>query len=151
VFIVAVITQLSAMFWWGTWVLLWAKNFRCRVLRGCIQKFLDWVDNEIYAYILYYSLEATQRVMAAKLTRLSHEILIQLHLVAEGCTICSSRSRRPVRKLLDTPSYLTRLALYFGWIVAVPSKPLRKMSQGTNMSLGSAQKATLRAVLNLRA
>jgi len=25
--------------------------------------------------------------------------------VAENCTICSSRSRRPVRKLLDTPSY----------------------------------------------
>jgi hypothetical protein len=43
--------------------------------------------------------------MAAKLTRLTHEIAIQLHLVAESCTICSSRSRRPVRKLLDTPSY----------------------------------------------
>jgi hypothetical protein len=26
--------------------------------------------------------------------------------VAESCTICSSRSGRPVRKLLDTPSYL---------------------------------------------
>jgi len=25
--------------------------------------------------------------------------------VAESCTISSSRSRRPVRKLLDTPSY----------------------------------------------
>jgi hypothetical protein len=43
--------------------------------------------------------------MAAKLTKLTHKIAIQLHLVAEGCTICSSRSRRPVRKLLDTPSY----------------------------------------------
>jgi len=31
--------------------------------------------------------------------------VIQLHLVAESRTICSSRSRRPVRKLLDTPSY----------------------------------------------
>jgi hypothetical protein len=49
--------------------------------------------------------EATQRVMAAKLTRLTHKIAIQLHLVAESCTICSSRSRRPVLKLLDTPSY----------------------------------------------
>jgi len=28
-----------------------------------------------------------------------------LQLVAESCTICSSRSGRPVRKLLDTPSY----------------------------------------------
>jgi hypothetical protein len=28
--------------------------------------------------------------MAAKLTRLTHQIAIQLHLVAESCTICSS-------------------------------------------------------------
>jgi hypothetical protein len=49
---------------------------------------------------------AMQRVMAAKLTRLTHKIAIKLRLVAESCTICSSRSRRPVRKLLDTPSYV---------------------------------------------
>jgi hypothetical protein len=48
---------------------------------------------------------ATQRVMAAELTRLTHKIATQLYLVAESCTICSSRSRRPVRKLLDLPSY----------------------------------------------
>jgi len=42
--------------------------------------------------------------MVAKLTRLTHKIAIQLHLMAEGCTICSTRSRRPVRKLLDTPA-----------------------------------------------
>jgi hypothetical protein len=35
----------------------------------------------------------------------THKIAIQLHLVAESCTICSRRSRQPVRKLLDTPSY----------------------------------------------
>jgi hypothetical protein len=46
-----------------------------------------------------------QRIMAAKLIRLTHKIAIQLHLVAEICTICSSRTRRPVRKLLDTLSY----------------------------------------------
>jgi len=46
--------------------------------------------------------------MAAKLTRLTHNIAIQLHLVAESCTICSSRSWRPVPKLLDTSSYLER-------------------------------------------
>jgi hypothetical protein len=34
--------------------------------------------------------EATQRVVAAKLIRLTHKIAIQLHLVAESCTICSS-------------------------------------------------------------
>jgi hypothetical protein len=49
--------------------------------------------------------KATQRVMAVKLTRLTHKIAIQLQVVAESCTICSSRSKRSVRKLLDTPSY----------------------------------------------
>jgi len=43
--------------------------------------------------------------MAAKLTRLTHKIAIHLHLVAESCTICSSSSRWPVRKLLDTYTY----------------------------------------------
>jgi len=43
--------------------------------------------------------------MAAYLTILTHIIAIKLHVVAESCTICGSRSRRPVRKLLDTPSY----------------------------------------------
>jgi hypothetical protein len=49
--------------------------------------------------------EATQRVMAPKLTRLSHKIAKQLLLEAESCIICSSPSRRPAQKLLDTPSY----------------------------------------------
>jgi len=44
----------------------------------------------------------------AKLPRLTHKIAIQLHLVAESGTICSTRARRPVRKLLDTPSYAAR-------------------------------------------
>jgi len=43
--------------------------------------------------------------MAAKLTRLTYKTAKQLHLVAESCKICSSRSRRTVRKLLDTHSY----------------------------------------------
>jgi len=42
--------------------------------------------------------------MAAKLTRLTHKIAIQLDLVAESSTICSSRSRQPVRKFLVTLS-----------------------------------------------
>jgi hypothetical protein len=60
--------------------------------------------------------EATQRVVAAKLTRLTHKIATQLHLVAESCTICTSRSRRPVRKLLDTPSYVTENEREVNWI-----------------------------------
>jgi hypothetical protein len=50
--------------------------------------------------------ETTQRVMAAKFTRQIHKIAIQLHLVAESSIICSSRSRRPVRKLSDTSPYV---------------------------------------------
>jgi len=50
--------------------------------------------------------EATQTVMAAKPTRLTYKIVIQLHTVAQSCTVCISRSRRPVRKLLDTLSYI---------------------------------------------
>jgi len=44
--------------------------------------------------------------MVAKLTRLTHKIAIQLHLLAENCTICTSLSRRPVQKILDSPSYV---------------------------------------------
>jgi hypothetical protein len=44
--------------------------------------------------------------MAAKLTRLTHKIAIQLFSGTESYTICISRSRRPVRKLLDTPTYI---------------------------------------------
>jgi len=42
--------------------------------------------------------------MTAKFTRLTHKIAIKLHLVADSYSICSFRSRWPVRKLLDTVS-----------------------------------------------
>jgi len=42
-------------------------------------------------------------VMAEKLTRLTHKKATQLHLVAEGSTICSFRSRRPVRNFWIHP------------------------------------------------
>jgi hypothetical protein len=57
---------------------------------GCIQKFLDWV----YAYVWYYLLRSS-----TKLTRLTHKIGMQLHLVAERCTIFSSRTSLPTWKL----------------------------------------------------
>jgi len=44
--------------------------------------------------------------MVTKLPRMTHKIATQLYLVAERYTICSSRSRRPVRKLFDTHSYV---------------------------------------------
>jgi hypothetical protein len=60
--------------------------------------------------------EATQKVMAAKLTRMTHKIAIQLQLVAESCAIYSSRSRRPVRQLLDTPSYFEICCFPDDWV-----------------------------------
>jgi len=57
--------------------------------------------------------EAIQRLMAEKLTRLIHKIAIQLYLVAESRIICSSRSRRPVRRSLDTPSHKFRTDYQF--------------------------------------
>jgi len=63
--------------------------------------------------------------MAAKLTRLTHKMAIQLQLVAEGCIICSSHFRRPVRKLLDTPSYFT-------WSVNLSSSNLPRTAHRTN-------------------
>jgi len=46
--------------------------------------------------------------MAAKFTRLTHKIAIQLHLAAESFNICGSRSRRPFRKLSNTPSHVKK-------------------------------------------
>jgi len=45
--------------------------------------------------------------------RLTDIIAIQVHLVAESCTICSSRSRQPAWKLLDTPSQVLLELLVF--------------------------------------
>jgi len=54
--------------------------------------------------------------MAAKLTSLTHNIEIQLYLVGESYTICSSLSRRPVWKLLDTPRTYTMNACMHTYI-----------------------------------
>jgi len=43
--------------------------------------------------------------MAANLTAMTHKIATQVHLVTDSYIICSSRSRRPVQKLLDTFPY----------------------------------------------
>jgi hypothetical protein len=55
--------------------------------------------------------EATQSAIVAKLTRLTHKIAVQLHLVEHSSTICSSHSRQPVQKLQNTPSYTVLLHL----------------------------------------
>jgi hypothetical protein len=73
-------------------------------VRGCIQKFPDWIDNEITT-TTNTRWKATRRVTAAKLTRLTHKIAINLHIVTKSCIICISLSRRSVRKLLDSLAY----------------------------------------------
>jgi len=50
-----------------------------------------------YTLTMVLLLKSNIKVMAAKLTRLTNKIAIQFYLVAESCTICSSRYRRPVR------------------------------------------------------
>jgi len=96
---------MSSRFRWqiSSWNLRYPDGIA--LLRRCIQKFPDWVVTKYTLTAMNTRWEATQRVMAAKLTRLIHRIAIKLHLLAESCTICSSRSRLPVRKLLYTPSY----------------------------------------------
>jgi hypothetical protein len=89
---------------WFSQSLFYKRRYAYGV-RGCIQKLPDWVITKYTHTFDTTRWETTQRVIAAKLTRLTHKIAIQLHPVAENCTICSSRSSRPVRKLLDTPSY----------------------------------------------
>jgi hypothetical protein len=49
--------------------------------------------------------------MAAKLAWMTHKIVIQLHLVAESCTICGSHTRQLIGKLLDTPSYINDVVI----------------------------------------
>jgi hypothetical protein len=78
-------------------------NWNSRMYEGISKSLQTWVDNEITIMNTHW--EATQMVTATKLTRLTHKIAIQLPLVAESCTICSSRLRWQVRKLLDIPSY----------------------------------------------
>jgi hypothetical protein len=88
--------------------------------------------------------EATQSVMAAKLTRLTHKIAIKLYLMAESCTICISRYRRPVRKLLVTTSYLsTDKELHFG-----PGKLLQSVNMLRDCGLPTNARHRLVAVSN---
>jgi hypothetical protein len=74
-----------------------------RTVQRCIQKFPYGVGNEINNN--KHSLGSNTKGYGGK----THKIAIQLHLVAGRCIICSSLSTRPVRKLLDTPSYRREL------------------------------------------
>jgi hypothetical protein len=98
-----VTTELIRLFITDLELLIYTIN-----IRGCNQKFPDWVDNEINNNNKHLLRSNNTKGYGGKLTRMTHKIAIQLHLVAESWTICSSHSRRPVRKLLDTPSHMSR-------------------------------------------
>jgi hypothetical protein len=83
--------------------------------------------------------EAMQRVMAAKLSRLTHKIAIQLHLVAESCTICICCSRRPVRKLLVTLSYTESCVGEFRYVCSHPPVTCRMHEIGSIPSYSSVK------------
>jgi len=72
--------------------------------------------------------------MATKLPILTHKIAIQLHLVAESSTFCSSRSWRPVRILLVTPSYSVTLDLMKVLFVGLFSKQYKIAWSSLHMS-----------------
>jgi hypothetical protein len=86
----------------GKW---WKNDKFWHNIRGCTRSFRTELITKYTLTTINTGWEATQRVMAAKLTRLTHKIAIQPHLMPESCTICSSRSRRPVRKRLVTSSW----------------------------------------------
>jgi hypothetical protein len=55
-----------------------------RIIQECIQKFPDWVDNEIYAYNNKHSLRSDTKNYDNKIHWMTHKIATQLHLVAES-------------------------------------------------------------------
>jgi len=85
--------------------------FRRIHIRGHIQKFPDWV-NEINNNNKHL-LRSNTKGYSGELTRLNHKVAKQLHLLAESCTTCSTRSRRPVRKFLNTLSQIAKRVLRF--------------------------------------
>jgi len=79
------------------------KRNKYKEYKGWSQKFPDWVDNEINNN--KHTLRSNTKGYGGKTSRLTHKIAIQLHLVAESCSNCNPCSRRPVRKISDTPPY----------------------------------------------
>jgi hypothetical protein len=100
-------------FWWSRRELLlhFLEPYILKYV-GVSKRFRTGSITKYTLTILNTCCEATWRVMAANFARLNHKIELQLHLGAESRTICSSLSRRPVRKLLDTPSYLCHVYYY---------------------------------------
>jgi len=69
--------------------------------------------------------------MVAKLTRLTHKVAMQLHLVVESCSICSSHSRQSVWKLMGTPSYKAPHYVAFSTLMLLPPSQVHIFSLDT--------------------
>jgi hypothetical protein len=83
--------------------------------------------NEIYAYLWYCSLRSNTKSYGSRTHQTDSQNSDTTALVAESSTICSSCSRWPVRKLLDTPSQTE--CNWFktwssGWFLWYGKKPL---------------------------
>jgi hypothetical protein len=78
-------------------------------LQGCTQKFPDWVDNERYAYNNKHSLGSNTKGYGGKTHSTGSQNSDTTAPSGRKLYHCSSRSRQPVRKLLDTSSYIATI------------------------------------------
>jgi hypothetical protein len=76
-------------------------------LRRCIQKFPGWVHNEINNSSNKHSSRSNTKGYGNKIHQTDSQNSDTTAPSGRELYICSSRSRRPVRILLDTPSYIT--------------------------------------------
>jgi hypothetical protein len=72
-------------------------------VQGCIQKFPEWLDNEIDNNNNKHLSRSNTTGYGGR-TDYTDSQNSDTTTPEESCTIYSSRSRWPVRKLLDTPS-----------------------------------------------
>jgi hypothetical protein len=127
----AFVPETIVISYWGWWLRkfctsklgwfprLWEPTLPGREYEGVSKSFRTESLTKYTLATINTRWEATRMVIGANLTRLTHKVAIQLHLVAESCTICSSRSRRLVRKLLDTLSYVTNRKLILPYCALV--------------------------------
>jgi hypothetical protein len=91
--------------------------------------------------------EATQRLVAAKLTKLSHKIALQLHLVAKRYTICSGRSVKLTTHLHLVPRLIAWSCVsaspyvYMAWCLIKQTET--SSWRGTSLSIGKVLTFTL--------
>jgi hypothetical protein len=81
------VLQSECISFWRDWNYIQLCNSWNRLYDGVTKSFRTESITIYTLTTIYTRWETTQRVMAANLTRLTHKIAIQLHLVVESCTI----------------------------------------------------------------